>query len=150
MAVSEEVVTGSISHESVYAEMYSEMRRYRDYEFTSSTWYLAMLLAILGFLLLTRFGERGTRFGELIASGWSFRIAIMITALLVALSCSLLMAYSFKRYKHLREYVDTLEPEWKRRSFTPLKEGLINPRRIYHVTAWLLVIMIWLITWLPN
>ena len=44
-----------VSKDTVYSEFYNEMRRFRDYELTASTWYMAILLAITGFILSAKF-----------------------------------------------------------------------------------------------
>lgn len=116
----EQPYTEVISKEVVYREMYTEMRRYRDYELNSSKWYTPMLLAILGFVLKDKmFITVQSSFQSTQSFASEFVILIvLITILIVIASCNGVMV-AHKRYKELRQYVNTLEPEWKK--FKPTK-----------------------------
>jgi hypothetical protein len=128
-----------VSKGTVYSERYNEMRRYRDYELTASTWYSVILLGILGFLISAKFGD------NLASALFKFspedRILIQIfTAVAVTLigACSLFsVRYVASRYDELREHV-TRELEPPKWMFTP-REFPIQPRHAIYAVQLLMV-----------
>ena len=137
--------------DAVYRELYNEMRRYRDYEFHSSTWYTAILTAVLGFLISQRFGRPNdlTMFGAALASNWIVKIGLVLsTGALGLISCRL-VRYASRRYDALRNYADKLEPTWKAETFRPLKRGL-SPRHILYSTPVVLVLITWAVILWPT
>ena len=109
-----------ISKESVYREMYNEMRRYRDYELNSSKWYSTILIAILGFILKDKiFISKSLDYQTSSKYNLQFIILIsIITILIVTASCHGVWV-AHKRHDELRRYTNTLEPKWKK--FQPSK-----------------------------
>jgi hypothetical protein len=135
---------------AVYAELYNEMRRYRDYEFQSSTWYTAILIAVLAFLVSQRFEKPDdlTIFGAAVATNCLLRVALLVgTGALGFISCRLVY-YASCRYDHLRRYTDKLEPTWKSQTFVPLSRGL-SPRQILYATPVTLVLITWVVILWP-
>jgi uncharacterized membrane protein len=98
------VQPNKVTPEAVYAEMYNEMRRFRDYEFTSSMWYTAILLAIVGFVASTRFANSPEDFAKLSEDHLWLKITIAAVALLIAAASSYLIYYSYSQYDHLRTW----------------------------------------------
>lgn len=136
--------------EPVYAELYNEMRRYRDYEFQSSTWYTAILIAVLAFLISQRFAKPDdlTVFGAALASNWLVKGTLAVgTGTLGFVSCRLVY-YAGCRYEHIRQYTNRLEPAWKAKTFVPLPRGL-SPRHILYATPVALVLITWLVILWP-
>jgi hypothetical protein len=137
--------------EAVYRELYNEMRRYRDYEFQSSTWYTAILTAVLGFLISQRFGRPSdlTIFGAALASNCMVKTALFLgTGALGFISCYLVY-YASRRYDVIREYTARLEPVWKASTFDPPPRGL-SPRHILFLTPVVLVLITWAVILWPS
>lgn len=135
-----------VTREAVYGEMYNELRRYRDYEFTSSTWYTAILVAILGFLVATRFENTAEGFSAYFQSSCFLRCAVIFVSAIIAGASTFLVNYSYRRYRELRNYTTNhLEPKWKAEAFKP-REYEFVPRHIYYITPWFVFILILLIT----
>lgn len=131
-----------VSKDAVYRELYNEMRRIRDYEFTSSMWYTALLLAISGFILTVRFGHTLEDGKNLITASCTIRCIIVVAVAVVAGVSNYLVAYSASLYDALREWVDeNLEPSWKKDCF-PLLSRPHKPRFVYFATPWALVLFI--------
>jgi len=137
-----------VKREAVYGEVYNEMRRYRDYEFTSSTWFTALLLAVLGFLVATRYGETASRFESILARSCVLKFFVVLGAGVVATTSSYLVWYSSHRYQELRAWAnDHLEPDWKK--FKPRMISF-TPRHIFYITPWLFAVLIAVVTFLPS
>lgn len=99
----------------VYAELYNEMRRFRDYELTASNWYTVMLLAIIGFVLNARFGaDSGTSvLGQMLSKNIAIKTLLAIATGLIGASALYSIRYVRKRYTKMRDYVTkNLEPQW--------------------------------------
>lgn len=140
------VTKREVCENTVYTELYAELRRYRDYEFTSSTWYSALLLAILGFLVASRFGDTAPRFALLLETSCAAKVLFVAVAALIAGTSTFLVWYSYARYQELRKYTtDNLEPKWKTTDFTP-REHPIAPRHFYYATPWFVFLLILILT----
>jgi hypothetical protein len=138
-------MSNTISTDSVYNQLYNEMRRCRDYEFSSSMWYTAILLAIVSFVLYTRFGQASNSSLSVMISRLEFKIIIIVISVAIAAASSYLVYYSYEKYKIMRKWTDRyLEPEWKKSTFN-VKERRFTPRHIYWITQWLLVVVITLL-----
>ncbi len=134
-----------ISRESVYREMYNEARRHRDHEFTSSTWFVTLLLGILGFLLTARFGNANS------PNNWDgftkncpLRIGVIGLCFCIALAATLLAAACHQRYAEIRGWLNSQEPKYKRETFSP-KCHIVAPQLVYIVTPWLVFVTIVLV-----
>ena len=44
-----------VSVDTVYSEMYNEMRRYRDYQFSNAKWHTTSFLALIGAILAAKY-----------------------------------------------------------------------------------------------
>ena len=137
-----------VSKDTIYSEMYAEMRRFRDYELTISTWYTVILLAILGAVLTVKFGSVQPNLSQFISTNLSIRLLIAGFVILLGFSGCYSTIYAFQRYRELRKYVDdNLEPKWKK--FKP-KERKVTPREFILLTQVLLVIAIDIVILWPK
>jgi membrane protein YqaA with SNARE-associated domain len=137
--------------DTVYREFYNEMRRYRDYEFQSSTWYTAMLIAILGFLISVRFGKPAdlTVFGAAVANNCLVKLALILGTGVLGGTSWFLVRYASHRYEELRKYANELEPEWKVETFV-ITSWRITPRHVLYVTQVMLVLITWFVILIPS
>ena len=106
-----------IQVDTVYQEMYQEMRRYRDYELTSSTWYTAFLIAILGFLITTIHGDN-QQFIELrliLTTNLYVQILTALMIVILGLASLYSVRYVNLRYQEITHYIfDNPETEYFR------------------------------------
>ncbi len=115
-----------VSKDTVYSEMYAEMRRFRDYELTAATWYVVILLAILGAILTLKFGSTQSGLSQLLSTNLPLRLIIAGFATLIGVSGCYSVIYGSSRYHELRKYVDGhLEPEWKKEKFKPKRRKIV-------------------------
>ncbi|MFZ5923471.1 MAG: hypothetical protein ACOYY3_20695 [Chloroflexota bacterium] len=124
-----------VTPDVVYQEMHEEMRRYRDYEITSSNWYTAILLAIAGVVLASKDNI------EL-----PLKLALTFLVPFLAISGIFTALYASSRYEHMRNWFDeNLEPNWK--TYKPLKKWLKPIHMIVAVQVVLgifVIFMLWL------
>ncbi len=108
---------GLVSDDIAYQELYQEMRRYRDYELSVSTWYTAILLAILGAILTVKFGS--TQGSNVLLEKSLARFVTIIVVTLIGSSGMWSVYFSNRRYRHLRDFMFdkklNLEPAWKKK-----------------------------------
>jgi len=102
-----------ITPDVVYQEMYEEMRRFRDYELNSSTWYTAILLALAGAIFASRFTPQ-SQVGSIIDTPIIKALLTLASVLLSA--CGIFSAcFAASRYDHVREWMNNnFEPSWKK------------------------------------
>ena len=93
-------ISGRISDDCYYQEMYQEMRRYRDYELTAATWYTTMLLAILGFIVSKDHGILDDK----------YKYSIMGLSMLIGFGGAFSVHYVSLRYRQIRDHIKKLEP----------------------------------------
>lgn len=119
-----------------YTEYYNEMRRFRDYELTASTWYSAILLAILGFIISEKFNPKSS-LAHLLSMNTSAEIFVAIVVTLIGslgIYCICFVSY---RYQELRTYVtEFMEPS---DSFVP-KIIHFQPRHAIILTQVILIL----------
>jgi hypothetical protein len=129
-----------VSSDVAYQEMYQEMRRYRDYELSASAWYTTILLAILGGILAAKY-EGSPDLVKLTGECFA-RFAAVFVVLLIGASGMWSVYFSYRRYKHIRDYVFdkklNLEPDWKK-NYEP-ENIFIKPR--YLILAILLILVV--------
>jgi hypothetical protein len=139
--------TDSVSRDAVYAEMYNEMRRCRDYELTASTWYTAILLAVLVLFVSIKYQADPvsgiSQYGKLADALQGDRFVQIAIVLIVTffLGASI---YSIRcmnlRYQELRGYTTAkLEPMWSEfspitRRFTPFNAVILTQLIIVLIT----------------
>lgn len=126
--------------DEVYSQLYQEMRRHRDYELTTSTWHMLLLLGILGLVLNTVYG--GNPYCPSVLAQWFIEHAWTqrLTAILfsvVAISCIFSISYSNTRYHDLRAFTEHLEPKWK--DTLNRRKMKVTPVRIIYFILWLLM-----------
>jgi len=128
-----------VSKDTVYSEFYAEMRRFRDYELTISTWYTAILLAVLGAILTFKFGPTSSELSHLLRTNLLIKILLAGVSSLIGISGLCSVIYASRRYHELREYVDkNLEPKWKKFKPEYKKWG---PRQAILMTFFILIII---------
>ncbi|CAG0996349.1 hypothetical protein METP3_02987 [Methanosarcinales archaeon] len=125
-----------VSVDTVYSELYEEMRRFRDHELNSSTWYIVILLAFMSFLLSETFGPNKSDLSKIPII---FQIFIVILIISIVFSGIYSIYYSGSRYRELRTYTQTLEPEWK--TFQP-KTHCFAPRNLIYLVLFLIGLLI--------
>jgi hypothetical protein len=129
-----------VSSDIAYQEMYQEMRRYRDYELSVSTWYMTFLLAILGGIFTAKFGELGF---DNLANNCVVQTIVVFVVLLIGSSGMWSVYYSHRRYKHIRDYIFdkklNLEPDWKK-NYSP-ERIFPEPRHLILSTQLILIVL---------
>lgn len=139
-----------VPHETVYSELYNEMRRYRDYELTAATWYTVILVALLGFIISAKYGADDSlaKFVQICAVQGS---TVLISTILGVSSCYSVW-YADRRYRAIRKIVDEhLEPKWVQEAFKPiLSQKAIRPRCFIYLVQLLLVVATWFAVLVPK
>ena len=66
------------SIDTVYSEASADVRQVRDYELNSAKWYTTILVALVGFLLATKFAptEKTTELSNLLNNNLTFQLII--------------------------------------------------------------------------
>jgi hypothetical protein len=133
-----------VSFDTVYSEMYTEMRRFRDYELRSSTWYTAILIAILGFIANSKYTAQTTPSGLalLLQGGIVARALVLLVVTALGFASSFSVWYVSRRYHSLRQLVDAqLEPAWdhSNKRAPVLPERRLTPRHMIYMVQGLLV-----------
>lgn len=95
----------TINPDTVYTQLYFEMRRYRDYELSVATWWTTMLLALLSGIIWGQGGSPGL-LHELLQD---VSVKGVLTGLVILLGIGILHAlhYTNVRYNTLRASCDT-------------------------------------------
>jgi hypothetical protein len=135
--ISKKIPQEEISKEVVYQEMYAEMRRSRDYELTSSTWYTTIFLALILAILNLKFGNNPSI--TTLMQNSSFKIVTSIVFYILAFGSIYPVWYSSNSFKVMREWTNDHEPSWKISSFTPFSKK-ITPAIVIMVTQFVLLI----------
>lgn len=138
-----------IAREIIYSELYNEMRRYRDYELSTATWYTAILIALLGFIVSAKYGNDAHL--ATFAQGWCVQVSTVILSTVLGLSSCYSIWYVNRRYSGIRDVVDKhLEPKWVKDAFKPmLSQEVIRPRYLIYLMLLLLVVITWIVTFSP-
>lgn len=138
-----------VSSDIAYQEMYQEMRRYRDYEVTISTWYTTILLAILGGILTAKYGNLGL--DQLVRECFIKLVSVLIV-LIIGGSGIWSIYFSYRRYRHIRDYVFDkklkIQPDWKQ-NYMPEKI-FPEPRHLILLTQFILVALSIVIIFWPS
>ena len=134
------------SVDAVYAEHYNEMRRYRDYEISAPTWYFAILFVFIGFVISSKFDDNISA-----ASVFNVSCTAKFLATLLSTTITTISLYSIRfaniRYQEIRDYVNSLEPQWK--TFSPSKRKVTPVHLIYISHGLLLSVLVFLIFYPP-
>lgn len=133
-----------VNTDTIYQEMYQEMRRYRDYELTSSTWYTAFLIAILGFLVTVVYGNNNfPQLRCLLTSNLYFQLFISGAITLLGCASVYSVRYVNLRYKEIKDYVfnepatkQFFRPDWH--TFSP-KGRRIKPVCLIYIDHFLIL-----------
>lgn len=102
-----------ISTESLYVQLYEEMRRARNYQLQASSWYSAIMVGIDAVVLVTR---QKPDFLSLLEK--CLMLGVIITLLL---SVSYVIWFEHVRYVERRRCVLAIEPTWINEQRKPLK-----------------------------
>jgi len=134
----------NINPDIVYQELYEEMRRYRDYELTSSTWFMVILLATISGIITLKFGDHSNF--DLLTCNFLFKVISSFLCTLIALSGILSAIFAACRYNHLRDWVTkNFEPDWKK--YKPKDIKFLKPIWLIvttQVTLWIIsLFLIW-------
>jgi hypothetical protein len=133
--------------DTVYREMYTEMRRFRDYEFSSSTWFTALLLGIFAFVVMTRHGDASASLKTLFNEKCFLRCLLVICSAVPAAASTFLIHHTRSRYLELRDWMDkNLEPSWKN-GWKPSSKKF-EPHLLLYGTPWVIFLLILLAAWL--
>lgn len=121
-----------------YSERYNEMRRFRDYELTISTWFSAILLAILGIIATEKFNHKSPLFVQL-NNNLTTQILIALAVTTIGLCYVYSLCYVAFRYQELRTYMTAfIEPQKQPFQFNPYKT-CITPKDAIFVTYVVLI-----------
>ncbi len=127
-----------INDETIYSERYNEMRRFRDYELTVSTWYSAILLAILGSIASEKFNQKSLLFIHL-NSNLTYQVFIASAVVIIGLCFVYSLCYVSFRYQELRTYMtEFIEPNELPYKFKPY-ETYLKPRDAIFITYVILI-----------
>lgn len=137
-----------VSIDTVYSEMYAEMRRHRDYQFSSATWHTTLLLALAGLILAAKYGGNISGMKDIIANHAETKWIIGLIAVVVCFNSCYAIIYSHRRYADLRKYADdNIEPSWRKR-FTP-RTTVLQPHILLVVSQLILLVIIIASLYLP-
>jgi hypothetical protein len=110
--------TRKVSPDTVYMQMYAELRRYRDYELTVATWFTSILLAMLGAIVAGKYVAAGSPLGVALERCPSLKWCLAAVPVLIGVFGAWSIAYAMRRYGNLRKWMtDTLEPKYE--NFAP-------------------------------
>lgn len=130
-----------VSADIVYQEMYEEMRRFRDYELTSSNWHTAILLALAGVILTLKNTNEVTPISALLSQNSLFKLGLSFLAFILVSGGIFTALYASSRYNHMREWVNkNLEPTWK--TYNPPSKRLKPIHAIVFVQTILAIIVV--------
>lgn len=104
-AVNAAAPVGEVGIDTVYAELYQEMRRFRDWETEQTKWSVGLATALIGAIALTR-EKSWIQFTP------SVRIWLSVLTVLLATWSLFIVNYAAKRYRALRDATRVLEPKW--------------------------------------
>lgn len=135
-----------VSRDTVYSEHYNELRRYRDYELTASTWYTVILLGALGFIISAKFGGDipPKPLGIALTNYFPIQFFVALVSTMIGGASLYSIRFANLRYQELRNYMaQHLEPSWwtftrVRRKPTPLDTIYFTQLVIIGVTNYLL------------
>lgn len=102
-----------VSRDIIYSEMSEAELRHRNYETETARWYTTILVAILGFILSSKFGEPTSGVAQLLSRNPLGCVTVaQVTFAIVVSTIAGLSCYSIKFYhlqhKAYERYVDTL------------------------------------------
>jgi hypothetical protein len=110
--------------DTIYSERYNEMRRFRDYELTASTWYSAIFLAIFGLIVASKFQQPHSFIACLLSSNHCAQLIVAAAVTLIGWFSIYSVCYVGYRYHVLRHYMDLImeplspiQPRFKPRKF---------------------------------
>jgi len=141
-----------ISYDIMYQEYMAEMRRFRDYELSSSTWYTAFIMAINGFFINIMYGNDFYNFKKIIESNTLIQICIATLIILFGFSGVFSVRWAKIRYEKLKNFVFNNDVNKKYipddYNFTPDSMTKLRPVSfIYIVQIILTILSIVIVSW---
>ncbi len=89
---------GPLSVDTMYQQLYTEMRRYRDHEQGVVTWWTTILLAVVAGII--HFSTQGQ------GIHYSVRVGLIVGVLSLSAAMTCLIAYTNRRYHDLRKHTN--------------------------------------------
>ncbi|MDY7080068.1 MAG: hypothetical protein SXV54_24575 [Chloroflexota bacterium] len=131
-----------VPQSSIYSKMSDAAMRHRNYETETAKWYTTILVAMLGFILSSKFGTPDSGVAHLLSKN----LPTQVTFTVVVFSIALLSCYSIQFYHlqhtRLERYIDTLlEPGEAKRRTDILKMPKLKPRLLMMGTQILLALV---------
>jgi hypothetical protein len=117
----------SVTVNTVYSEMYNEIRRCRDYEMTASTWYTAILLGVLVAIVSAKYGDQTSDLKKALQDNLTVQGFLALIYTLVGGLSIYSIRYMNLLGDNLRKYVNTLEPLWHNFRVDYLKKRRVSP-----------------------
>lgn len=108
-------IVKAASIDSRYEQIYIEMRRHRNHELSTATWFSSILLAINWGLITFITSERGLTFLKTIpfCTITKLKHILATTMIIITFAATYNIWYSHSQYKNLRAYTNQLEPSPK-------------------------------------
>lgn len=100
-----------INIDIIYQEYLQEMRRYRDYELISSTWYTAILIAITGFVINVIYGKDFPQLKYLLNSNLSVQVLTSLATTILGCASVYSIRWANLRYEELKYFVFTVKAD---------------------------------------
>jgi hypothetical protein len=98
----------TVSIDTAYSEVSADIRQVREFQFSSARWYTAILVAISGFILATKFGgsDPPSALQQTLNSHLGVQILVAFVISAVALFSSWTIFYAHRLHVKLRHYLD--------------------------------------------
>jgi hypothetical protein len=107
-----------VSPDTVYTQVCTELRSYRDHELTVATWFTSILLALLGSVVAGKYAAAGSPLGVALERCLFLKWFLAATPVLLGAFGAWSIGSAMRRYGKLRKWVTaTLEPNFAH--FTP-------------------------------
>jgi hypothetical protein len=91
-----------IGEDAVYAQLYNETRRFRDYQLAFAKWSVSLILAFAGgYLALTTHG---------FTPGIYTRLLLVCAVLSLSVGSVLVILHTNSRFDEIRRYVNSIQP----------------------------------------
>jgi hypothetical protein len=118
-----------VTLDSVYSRMSEVALRHRNYETETARWYTPILVAILGFILSSKFGEGGSGAMRLLSGSLPAQVGFAAIVCSIAfLSCYSIQFYHLQ-HTRVEKYIDSLlEPEEVQKRMEIMKMPRLKPR----------------------
>ena len=99
---------GRVSHDTIYAQMSDMALRHRNYEKEIAAWYTAILSAIFGLVLSSRFQASISGIARPLSENRFVQMILDLVVLTIALSSSYSIWFFHVQHTRIDRYIDTL------------------------------------------